>query len=694
MLQSRARFTLQVIVLVVVGVLLGAACANSSVGSPEIAEVPSPDAGASSGFVTPTEDAGGKPVEDASANDGPDPDTAPAPTLTSITPAKATVGSPGPTIVLAGKDFVARSVAQLDGAPLPTTFVSATELKATLPTAKLAATGSLKVSVGTSAPGGGVSAELPFAVENPLPTATALSPLSAVAGSPDTNVTVTGTGFVTGVMVTFGGVALSTTLNSPTSVTAVIPAAKLVTAGSFDVAVKNPTPGGGTSAAIAFTVSNPNVTVTSISPTNALVGSAAFTLTVNGTGFVAASKILFNGAAITTTFVSATQLTGAVPASALTTVGDFPVAVSSPPPGGGVSAPLSFRVQYPVPTLASIAPTSATAGSAPLQITATGTGFFPASQITFDGAAAATTYVSDTQLKATLSAAQLASAGTINVRVVTPTPGGGTSTAIAFTINNPAPTITSVSPSAVAVGAPDTNVILTGTNYVASSTVRANGTPVATTYMSATQVKAVIPAAQLASPTTIALTVVNGAPGGGTSNSVNLTVGCNTTGVDVTLGSLGATSTVTALFSSAPTMSRFTASGTCPTTLDGANPQPGRFWIVQNTSSAPITLSAWAVCTASGKSDDAFLTFYRRATAPASDAERQACTGVVSEGASGAGGYGSPEPGASTWCPGLTKANGGGIALGVCEKAVVHAQPWSNASTSFPPPPQFRFKAE
>ena len=108
-------------------------------------------------------------------------------------------------------------------------------------------------------------------------------------------------GFVTGVMVTFGGVALSTTLNSPTSVTAVIPAAKLVTAGSFDVAVKNPTPGGGTSAAIAFTVSNPNVTVTSISPTNALVGSAAFTLTVNGTGFVAASKILFNGAAITTT---------------------------------------------------------------------------------------------------------------------------------------------------------------------------------------------------------------------------------------------------------------------------------------------------------------------------------------------------------------------------------------------------------
>lgn len=692
-MSSRARLLFAVIALLVVfAVGGGAGCANGSTGAPEIAEVPAVDSGG--GFVTPTEDASTGADKDAGDPDAPDPNTAEPPVLTTIAPAKATVGSPGPTITLTGKKFVARSVAQLDGAPLPTTYVSATELTATLPTAKLAATGTLKVSVGTSAPGGGVSAALPFAVENPAPTATALAPLSVVAGSPDTNVTVTGTGFVTGAMVTFGGTPLATTLNSATSLTAVVPAAKLATAGSFDVAVKNPTPGGGTSAAISFTVSNPNVTVTAINPTTANVGSAGFTLSVSGTGFVAASKVLFNGVALTTTFVSATQVTAAVPAASLAAVGDFPVAVSSPPPGGGVSAPMTFRVTYPTPALASISPTSATAGSAPVQITATGTDFFPASQITFDGAAAATTYVSNTQLKATLSAAQLAAAGTINVRVVTPAPGGGTSTAIAFTINNPAPTVASVAPSAVAVGAPNTTIIVTGTGYVGSSVVRVNGAPIATTYMSATQLQAVVPAAQLTAPATLAITVQNGAPGGGTSNAGNLVVGCNTAGVDVTLGAVGATTTVTSSFGTAPTMSRFTASGVCPATLDGANLQPGRYWVVQNTSSAPIVLSAWAVCTASGKDDDAFLTFYRRATTPATSAERQACTGVVSEGASGAGGYGSPESGVSAWCPGLTKANGGGIALAVCEKVVVHAQPWSNSSTTFPPPPQFKLKAE
>ena len=44
--------------------------------------------------------------------------------------------------------------------------------------------------------------------------------------------------------------------------------------------------------------------------------------------------------------------------------------------------------------------------------------------------------------------------------------------------------------------------------------------------------------------------------------------------------------------------------------------------------------------------------------------------------------------------PGLTKANGGGLTLAVCEKAIVHIQAWSATSTTYTMPPSFKVKAE
>src|ERR1700676_1138856 len=55
--------------------------------------------------------------------------------------------------------------------------------------------------------------------------------------------------------------------------------------------------------------SNPTPTITTISPSSTVVAGSAFTLTINGTNFVAASMVNFGGAAPTTMFVSATQLT-------------------------------------------------------------------------------------------------------------------------------------------------------------------------------------------------------------------------------------------------------------------------------------------------------------------------------------------------------------------------------------------------
>jgi hypothetical protein len=69
---------------------------------------------------------------------------------------------------------------------------------------------------------------------------------------------------------------------------------------------------------------------------------------------------------------------------------------------------------------------------------------------------------------------------------------------------------------------------------------------------------------------------------------------------------------------------------------------------------------------------------------------------VVSEGALGtAGNYTSPDANGSNWCPGLTKANGSGLTLAACEKAVVQITPYSTGTgTSFPAPTQIRFLPE
>lgn len=622
------------------------------------------------------------------------PDDALPPVVTSVSPDKATVGSVGPSIVVAGTNFVPRSIVQLDGAPLATSFVSGTELRATIPTTKLLATGVLRISVGTSPPGGGASKEVTFEVQNPGATLTSLSPLSVILGTGTTTLQASGAGFVPGAKIVFGGTDLTTTFGSSTSLSGTIPAGLLVTPGSVPVKVVNPAPGGGTSMPISFTVANPVAAIQAINPSAAFVGSGTTMITVAGSGFVAGSSVLFNGVTLATTYVSDNQLTASVPASSLSAAGDFPVAVSNPPPGGGVTSPVVFRVQYPVPQASTLTPSTVGAGSGPTDVVVTGVGFFGTSQITFDGAPAATTYQDATHLKATLTAAQLANAGSISVRVVSSSPGGGTSAALAFTVTNGVPAITSLNPSSVPAGSPDRTVIVTGTGFVSTSTAKSNGILVMTSYVSPTTLNIVVPSNHLLNPGTVAITVINPAPGGGTSAARNLGVGCDTIGVDVPLGAIGNTTTLATNFAAAPLMSRFANSGLCSATkLDTANLQPGRYWVVQNSAGVPITLSAWADCTADGKQDDAYLTFYRRPTVPANDTERLACEAKIAEGIA-VSNYSSPESGASSWCPGLTKANGGGLTLGVCEKAVVHIQPWSNTSTTYTAPPTVRLRAE
>lgn len=93
-----------------------------------------------------------------------------------------------------------------------------------------------------------------------------------------------------------------------------------------------------------YSATNPAPTLSSLSPNSATAGAATLNITLTGTNFVSSSVANWNGSALATTFVSATQLTASVPSSLLTTAGNATVTVVTPAPGGGTSSGLVFTI--------------------------------------------------------------------------------------------------------------------------------------------------------------------------------------------------------------------------------------------------------------------------------------------------------------------------------------------------------------
>jgi hypothetical protein len=116
----------------------------------------------------------------------------PVPVVSSLSPVRAVAGAPS-TIAVIGSGFVGPSVVQWNGANRPTTFVTSSQLQATLSATDLATTGTGQVSVFSPMPGGGLSAALPFDIV-PTPIL-AVNTTSAAAG---TQVTMTLTGGIGG----------------------------------------------------------------------------------------------------------------------------------------------------------------------------------------------------------------------------------------------------------------------------------------------------------------------------------------------------------------------------------------------------------------------------------------------------------------------------------------------------------------
>jgi len=189
--------------------------------------------------------------------------------------------------------------------------------------------------------------------------------------------------------------------------------------------------------------SNPLPSITSVSPAAVIVGGPAFTLTVNGTNFIAASSVQWNGSNRTTSYMSSTQLTASITAADVAAAGQASVAVVNPAPGGGTSAATSIAINNPIPTIAAVSPNSSDQGGSAFTLSVVGSGFISGATINWNTTALPTTFVSSQLITATVAANLLTSPTPGVVTVVNPLSSGGKSNsldvAVPCVIEPPAP---------------------------------------------------------------------------------------------------------------------------------------------------------------------------------------------------------------------------------------------------------------
>ena len=123
----------------------------------------------------------------------------------------------------------------------------------------------------------------------------------------------------------------------------------IMSIGTHQVTVFNPTPGGGTSNVLPVTVVNPVPVLSSGWPFPRFVGAGApaFTLQAYGSGFTPTSVVRWKGSDRPTQFGSAIFLTASIPATDVASVGTAQVTVFNPAPGGGTSNPFTVSIITP-----------------------------------------------------------------------------------------------------------------------------------------------------------------------------------------------------------------------------------------------------------------------------------------------------------------------------------------------------------
>lgn len=266
---------------------------------------------------------------------------------------------------------------------------------------------------------------------------------------------------------------------------------------------------------------NPVPVVSAVQPSPISVGN--FTITVTGSKFVKGAQVQLGSTALTTTFVSATQLT-ATGTATQSQVGKADLTVKNPDPGAASSKPaLSVQIEMPTNIKVAVAPASASLRiNDKQQFTASVTG----------SSNTAVTWAVNGIVGGNNTVGTVDSKGlyTTPPRIPNPPSVKVTATSVAdnrsvatgtVSLSNSIPVAFAVSPTSINVG--DFSIVVTGGKFAAGAVVVLGGQFLTTTYVSSNQLNAT-GTATAALVGTQPLVVQNPNPGGVASKPISLLV--------------------------------------------------------------------------------------------------------------------------------------------------------------------------
>jgi hypothetical protein len=221
---------------------------------------------------------------------------------------------------------------------------------------------------------------------------------------------------------------------------------------------------------------------------------------------------------------SATQLEVMVPGALVGEGGTVTISVTNPGPGGGISDLRTLTILNPTPTIAGLSTQSALLDSSAVSLDIAGTNFIPQTTVFIGSASVVPSRQTPTQLTVTVPGTTLANSGILDIKALNPGPGGGTSNAVEFTVNNPVPVLSTLSLDNTLAGSAAFPLTISGSNFVSGSKIYIGSEELTPHVTSKTELSVVVPQTLLAHADLLPVSVSNPGPGGGNSNSLEFTV--------------------------------------------------------------------------------------------------------------------------------------------------------------------------
>jgi hypothetical protein len=445
------------------------------------------------------------------------------PVVLSIDPQNVVAGAAAFTLTVNGaaNTFVSGATVRVNGSARNTSFVSASQLTATITASDIFNAGTLQITA--TNPGTLPSSVLALTVLPNSPTISSIDPASVSTQTAPLTLTVNGRNFASTATVMVGANSRTTTFVNTGQLTAVLPASDLAFSTTLQITVLNPNNKTSNAVPLTVTSTTPSPAITVISPSTVMAGGNAFTLSVVGTAFANGAVLKANALNRATTFVDTSHLTAQILSTDIVKAGTINITVANP--GGSTSASAQLTVAATTqPVILSLSPSTITAGAAQFTLTINGSGFVNGSTAQVNGSSRSATFISASSLTVTVMTSDVISPGQLPITVTTPPPNGSVSNQFSLNVVSQfAPTITSITPSTLLAGSPNLKLLINGSSFQTDDIAQAGGSARVTEYVSATQLAITLLAGDVAQPGTVAITVAR-KNGSGISAPLTLTV--------------------------------------------------------------------------------------------------------------------------------------------------------------------------